>query len=157
MTNNIVVSKMTLEDKIWKNIEKEYEISKKSFGLKIAFVKDPYKRTAIFRDIAHAYDLSKKGYYKPAVILAGSVIEELLRLYLLYKDVTPNNYTFSEYVKQCENNGFLKIGISKLGDSVRHFRNLVHLAAEKEKRYAISKPTAIGSVTSIFTLANDFN
>ena len=32
----------------------------------------------------------------------------------------------------------------------------VHLSAEKTKKYTISKSTAIGAVSSIFTIANDF-
>ena len=50
----------------------------------------------------------------------------------------------------------LKLAISRLSHSVRQFRNLVHLSAEKTEKYAISKATAIGAVTSIFTISNDF-
>jgi DNA-binding Lrp family transcriptional regulator len=66
----------------WKNIEKEYGVSKRAFGKKINFVKDDFKRRVIFRDIEQAYFLAFNGFSKPAVILAGGVIEELLRLYL---------------------------------------------------------------------------
>ncbi|GAG40581.1 unnamed protein product, partial [marine sediment metagenome] len=46
--------------------------------------------------------------------------------------------------------------ISRLTDSVRHFRNIVHLQKENNSKITISKATAKGAVTSIFTLANDF-
>ena len=64
----------------WDDIETEYHISKRSFGKKINFVKDEFKRKIIFRDIEQAHFLASNGYYKPAVILAGGVTEELLRL-----------------------------------------------------------------------------
>jgi hypothetical protein len=120
-------------------------------------VTEQYKREVIFRDVEQAYLLAKNGFYKPAVILAGSVIEELLRLYLASKNVKPSKDTFEEYVKTCESKNLLKSGINRLSDSVRHFRNLVHLEKEKGRKYAISKATANGGVSSIFTIANDFD
>lgn len=41
-------------------------------------------------------------------------------------------------------------------DSLRHFRNLVHLEKETSSKFTISKATAKGAVSSIFTIANDF-
>src|SRR4030043_1227747 len=35
----------------WHEIEREYEVSKRSFGKKINFVRDPFKRKVIFRDV----------------------------------------------------------------------------------------------------------
>jgi len=141
---------------IWDEIEKDFDISKRAFGKKIDFITDVFKRKIIFRDIGHAYVLANLGYSKPAVILAGSVIEELLRLYLFAKKIKPENKTFDSYIQTCEQNGLLKSGISRLTDSVRHFRNVVHLQKEKNSKITISKATAKGAVTSIFTVANDF-
>ncbi|MFH1305728.1 MAG: hypothetical protein ABIH74_04950, partial [Candidatus Omnitrophota bacterium] len=76
-----------VEGTCWLKIEEEYEISKKKFGMEINFVKGAHKRKIIFRDVEQAYILSKRGFNKPALILAGSIIEELLRLYLESKDV----------------------------------------------------------------------
>ena len=90
------------------------------------------------------------------MILAGAVIEELLRLYLIHNGINVGNKRFDDYIQICANQGFLKSGISKLTDSVRHFRNLVHLELELDKRHTISKATAIGAVSSIFTIVNDF-
>ena len=64
--------------------------------------------------------------------------------------------TFDSYIKACADNGLIKISISRLSDSVRHFRNLVHLSREDDKSHTISKATASGAVSSIFTIANDF-
>lgn len=100
--------------------------------------------------------LASLGYSKPAVILAGGVIEELLRLYLEYKNIKPEKDSFDGYIKACEKYGILKSGISLLSDSVRHFRNLVHLSVEQSKRYTLTKATAKGAVASIFTIINDF-
>lgn len=141
---------------IWDEIERDFDISKRAFGKKINFVTDSFKRKIIFRDVGHAYVLANLGYSKPAVILAGGVIEELLRLYLVHKKIKPASNTFDSYIQTCEQNGLLKSGISRLSDSVRHFRNVVHLQKEKNSRITISKAAAKGAVTSIFTIANDF-
>ncbi len=140
----------------WKAIESEYDVSKMSFGKKINFVSDRHKRAIIFRDVEHSFVLASLGFSKPAVLIAGGVIEELLRLYLKKKNIKPKEDTFNEYIKSCEQHGLLKSAISRLSDSVRQFRNLVHLSAEKTKTYTISKATAKGAVSSIFTISNDF-
>lgn len=140
----------------WSQIEKDYDVSKRSFARKINFVSDGFKRKIIFRDIEQSYMLAAYGFSKPAVILAGSVIEELLRLYLKHKNIKPTNNNFDSYIKTCDQNGLLKLAINRLTDSVRHFRNVVHLEKENSPRISISKATAKGAVASIFTIANDF-
>ena len=141
---------------VWDNIKTEYDITKVKFSKKISFVKDSFKKKIIFRDIEQAYILSNLGFNKPAVILAGSVIEELLRLYLIDKKITPINIIFYVYIKSFEHNCLLKTAIHRLTDSVRYFRNLVHLEKESTQKHSISKSTAKGAVSSIFTIANDF-
>jgi hypothetical protein len=140
----------------WEAIRNEYDISKKDFGKKINFVSDSFKRKIIFRDVEHAFVLASQGFPKPSLILAGGVIEELLRLYLEHKNIPVTSKNFVDYIKTCEQKGLLKSGISKLSDSVREFRNLVHLSREETNRHTISKATAKGAVSSIFTIANDF-
>lgn len=140
----------------WKKIEAEYVVPKKTFGKKINFVNDRFKREIIFRDIGQAFALAQAGFNKPSVVLAGSVIEELLRLYLVHKDITPARNNLDSYIKACDENDLLKGAIHKLADSVRQFRNIVHLEKESSSRHTISKPTAIAAVASIFTIANDF-
>ena len=141
---------------IWSDIYEDYEVKKRTFAKNINFVTDGYKRKAIFRDLEQAYVLAKNGFSKPAVILAGSVIEELLRLYLKAKNVKPANNTFDEYIKACEQHGLLKGAIGRLSDSVRHFRNLVHLEKETSAKHRIEKVTAKNAVSSIFIVSNDF-
>jgi len=140
----------------WANINSDYDVSKLSFGRKIDFIKDSFKREIIFRDALNAYSLAENGFNKSAVILAGSIIEELLRLYLDYKNIHPSKNNFGEYIKLCESKGILKKGISQLSDSVRHFRNIVHLEKEISPKYTISKATAKNAVSSIFIISNDF-
>ncbi|OFW54326.1 MAG: hypothetical protein A2163_05740 [Actinobacteria bacterium RBG_13_35_12] len=141
---------------IWDKIKNDFDISKYTFSRKINFVKDPFKKKIIFRDIEQTYLFAEKGFSKPAVILAGGVIEELLRLYLESKNIKPPKDTFDEYIRTCENNGLFKKGISTLSDSIRHFRNIVHLEKEVSGRYTISKATAKGAISSIFTISNEF-
>lgn len=140
----------------WIDIQKEYDITKKAFGKKINFVTDSFKRKIIFRDVEQAYLLANSGFYKSAVILSGSVIEELLRLYLQHKGITPPRNNFDGYVKVCEENGLIKSAVHRLTESVRQFRNFVHLEKELSSRHTISKATAKGAVSSIFTITNDF-
>ena len=140
----------------WHEIEKEYGVSKRSFGKKIKFVRDPFKRKVIFRDVEQAFLLAHNGFYKPSVILAGGVVEELLRLYLAHKNVTLTTNNLDSYIRACEDNGLLKTAIHKLADSVRQFRNIVHLERESSTRHTISKATAKGAGASVFTIANDF-
>ena len=140
----------------WVEIKKDFDISKRAFSKKMHFVEDEFKKKIIFRDIEHAYYFAQNGFSKPAVILAGGVIEELLRLYLTFKKITPARNKFEEYIKSCETEGLLKKGISKLSDSLRDFRNIVHLEKEKNSRYTMSKATAKGAISSIFTISNDF-
>ena len=140
----------------WAQIEIEYDISKRSFGRRMNFIKDEFKRKIIFRDTEQAFLLAHFGFNKPSVVLAGGVIEELLRLYLSHKGVVPNNNTLDSYLKACEQNGLLKTAIQRLADSVRQFRNLVHLERENSSRSSIAKATAKGALSSIFTVANDF-
>ena len=147
---------MSKSIKNWEAIEDEFGISKKTFGRNINFVSDSFKRSIIFRDVEHSFVLASFGFSKPPVILAGGIIEELLRLYLEHRKISPISDNFDGYIKTCEQNRLLKSGISRLSDSVRHFRNLVHLSKESTKKHTISKATAKGTVSSIFTIANDF-
>lgn len=140
----------------WKAIETEFGITKMGFGRKINFITDTFERTIIFRDVEQAFVLASSGFSKPAVILAGGVIEELLRLYLEYKHIKPIKDSFDGYIQTCQQKKLLEVGISRLSDSARHFRNLVHLSKEKTKRHTTSKSKAKGAVASIFTIANDF-
>jgi hypothetical protein len=140
----------------WKRIEEEYGVSKRAFGKKINFVQDRFKRDIIFRDIDQAFVLAREGFSKPSVVLAGSVIEEILRLYLQCKNIAVARHGLDSYIRACDENGLLKAGIHRLADSVRQFRNIVHLEKEASARHTISKATALAAVASIFTIANDF-
>ena len=130
-------------ENVWTDIKKDYDINKRAFGIKINFVDDDFKKKILFRDIEHAYILANAGFPKPAAILAGSVIEELLRLFLKHKGITPTENTFVVYIKTCADKGFLKTAIHQLTDSFRYFRNLVHLEIETSQRHTISKPTIV--------------
>ena len=156
MANSETTWRLPSSRDIWSGIYKDFEVNKFAFGKNINFVTDGYKRKAIFRDLEQAYILAKNGFSKPAVILSGSIIEELLRLYLKDKKVRPAKNNFNEYIKACEQHGLLKGAISRLSDSVRHFRNLVHLEGEMTVRHKISKAAATSAVTSIFLISNDF-
>lgn len=150
---NIPIDK---EQDTWKDIQEDFDISKREFGKRINFVKNQFKRSVIFRDVEQAYILAKNGFNKPAVILAGGVIEELLRVFLDSKNENAKNKRFEELIEICQEKGFLKEEISNLASAIRQFRNSVHLSAEMNKKYTISKATASATVALIFTIVNDF-
>lgn len=141
----------------WEQISKEFEISKQTFGKKMNFVTDKFKRTIIFRDTEHAFVLAKAGFSKPAVILAGGVIEELLRLYLENQNLKPQSDSFWSYITTCEKEGLFKSGINRLSDSLRHFRNLVHLQLEESNRHTLDRAAAHSAVASIFVIIKDLD
>ena len=140
----------------WEEIKKDFDVSKRNFGKRINFIEDQFIRQVIFRDIEHAYTLCKSGYYKSSVLLAGGVIEELLRQYLQFKNIKLQKNTFDEYIKACEQYDLLRSAIRQLSDSVRQFRNLVHIVKEKSPKYTIPRAIAWGAVSIIFTISNDF-
>jgi len=140
----------------WVEIKKDFDISKRTFSKKIHFVEDEFNKKIIFRNIEHTYYFAQNGFSKPAVILAGGVIEELLRYYLKFKNLKPLKNNFDGYIKTCEDNRLFKKGISQLSHSLRNFRNIVHLKNEESEKYTISKATAKGAISSIFTISNDF-
>ena len=142
--------------KVWDAVSEEYGMNKTTFGKKINFVSDPFKRKIIFRDVEHAYILANNGYSKSATILAGSVIEELLRIYWEIKDIKPKKKTFESYIDTCHDNGLLKEAVKNLTHSFRYFRNLVHLKVEKTANDTIHKDTAKGAVSSIFMIVRYF-
>jgi hypothetical protein len=142
---------------IWKNIEEKFHTRQDRFLEQIKFIKNPYKREVISRDVAHAFKCFESHMYKPAVILGGGVIEEMLRCYLEAKNIKPISDNFDGYIKTCETNGLLKKSIASLSHSFRDFRNWVHIQKEETRKYAISGPTASGAISAIFTVSNDFH
>lgn len=142
---------------IWSKIEQEYGTSKRLLGRKINFIKNDFTRKIVFRDIEQAYVLLEGGFYKPSLILAGGVIEELLRQYLIHNTIKLTSNRFEDLIKDCSNNRLLKGAVSSLSSSARQFRNIVHLEKEKSSRHSISKATAKLTVASIFTITNDFH
>lgn len=153
---DVMSKKFSLKNnEIWNEIERDYDINKRAFGKKIRFVTDKFKREIIFRDVEHAYILANNGFPKPAVILAGSVTEELLRLFLKHNEIKPSNNKFESYIDACKEDNLIKKGIHSLSNSVRHFRNIVHLENEESGKDSISISAAKGAVSSIFTIVND--
>lgn len=144
------------EKNVWVAIGKEYNINKIKFGRRINFVKEKFKREVIFRDVGQAFYLAKNGFNKPAVILSGGVMEELLRLYLDSHNIKSDKETFEKYIDACIENKLLESSVSKLSESIRYFRNIVHLEREKSPKQTISKSTALGAVSAIFSLLNAF-
>jgi len=145
-----------IENLAWTKIATDYEINKRNFSSKLRKMKtDDFKRMVILRDIAHAFLLAEYNFHKESVIISGSIIEELLRLYLKLKAISPQGNGFNNLIRACESNGLLKSSVRQLSDSIRGFRNLVHLENEKSKRFTISRSTAKGAFSSIFTIAND--
>ncbi len=137
---------------IWVNIKKEFSLTKKEFGKRINFIEDDIARKIIFRDVEHAYYLLKKNINKPAIILAGSIMEEILRQLLLFEGIKSKNESFDDYIKTCELNKLLSISVSRLSDSSRLFRNYVHISKEINSIDRISNSVANAAVSALFVL-----
>ena len=146
----------SLKKDCWIEIKKEYGYTKFGVGKKINFITDPYKRKIIYRDIEQAYIISKQEFHKPAIILVGGIIEELLRLFLASKNVKPKRKQFYHFIKACDENNLLNKPISKLNDSVRDFRNLVHLEKEDNKHDSLSITNSKSALSSLFSLIDNF-
>ncbi len=156
ISSTVINNNAPIKEDIWKQIFDEYGITKRSFGKKINFVKDKRKRNIIFRDVEDAYKLVKSGFAKPAIILAGGIIEELLHSFILFKGITPPTDKFFSYVETCEKNNLLNIGANRLSDSARYFRNLVHIEREFTSNTSPSLSMASNVVSAIFIIVNEF-
>lgn len=139
-------------DLAWEIIQEEFEFSKSGVSKILKrFIPDDFKRHIILRDIGNSFALLSLGFNKEAIILAGGVVEEILRLFiLLHYSKRFNNYF--ELLKFCSDNNLFKNSIQKLTDSIREFRNLVHLKKEVDKSCTINKSNAKGAVASIFSI-----
>lgn len=144
------------EPEVWVRIDKEYGLTKKGLEARFLFIEEDFKRSIIFRDIEHAFLLSELGYYKPSVLLSGGVIEELLRLYLSHKTGLNKRGKFMDYINELDKNNYLSKPISNLTDSVRLFRNNVHLIKEKDQKVSITKAHSKSALSSLFSLIDSF-
>lgn len=158
----------------------EFKISKNQFGARINFVKDRYTRDVIFRDIEHAFGCYKQGFSKPAIILAGGVLEEILRQYIQssdikrnsagkpikldgnkkpilnssYQEITLNEDDFYDCIEICRGNKLLKKSVGSC-DSIREFRNFVHIKEEATFQDLISEEKAYSIISDIFTVSTE--
>lgn len=153
-TKNSIVNNSYDQGDIWVNINNDFSLTKKEFGKRINFIKDDTARKIIFRDVEHAFYLLKKNINKPAIILAGSIMEEILRQLLLFKEIKSENENFDNFIKTCEQNKLLSISVSKLSDSSRLFRNYAHISREIDSNNKISNSMASTVVSSLFLLVD---
>ena len=151
--NNLMINNTS----VWKFIKNDYGISKNIFGKNLNFIKNKHTRGVIFRDVAHSYLLLHDGFLKSAIILAGSIIEEILRQFLLAQNIRPDKDTFEKYIDACYKYDILKKGTNQLTESLRLFRNISHISREIQDNIKVSKSIAAGAVASIFTIVNNLN
>lgn len=139
-------------DIAWITIQDEFEFSKSAVSKILNnFIPDDYKRHVILRDIGNSIALLSLGFNKEAVILSGGVIEEIIRLFILSR-YNKKYKNFYDLLEMCNKNNLFKKSIQKLTDSIREFRNLVHLKKEVDKSCTINKSNAKGAVASIFSI-----
>ena len=155
-TRNNSKNRKAKYDLAWEVLTKEHEVSKTMFSKKLKpFIEEDFKRHLILRDIGNTYSLMSLGFYKEAVILSGSVIEEILRLFLISNNMISCSKTFNDYIKICEQRSVFKKGINRLIDFVREFRNLVHSSKEKCKKDIINKANARNAIDTIFSFYHE--
>lgn len=146
----------SVED-VWESIKADYSVTKNIFGKKINFIKDKKVRSILFRDTEQAFLIMRLGFYKPAVILAGGIIEEILRQLLAKKEKFDNNISLIELIRRCKNLNLISIQGNNVSESTRNFRNAVHIHNEVSKENEIIRSVAYNAYSSIFILINGIN
>lgn len=138
----------------WAPISQHYGLSRKQVIRKLRFIGSITTKRALLRDIVHAHGCLEHHFYKSALVLSGGVIEEIIRQKLISCKVDAGA-SFSDHIKNARESKIFKNSIASLSDSIRDFRNHVHVAKESEKKHAISRATASIAVSAIFTVLND--
>ncbi len=141
-------------ENIWMQINKDFSLTKKEFGKRINFIENVITRKIIFRDVEQAYFLLRAGFYKSSVILAGGVMEEILRQLLTLKEEAAENLNFNDLIKKCSHKGLLSIPGNQLTESARYFRNTVHIHNEVKQNNRITKAIAHSAFSAIFVLVD---
>jgi hypothetical protein len=90
------------------------------------FVKDKKTKNILTRDCAYAEICIEQKMFKPAIILYGSIIEEILRDKLKSKD------NFETLIDKIEKEKSIEPSLLRKIDFIRDFRNYVHIFLEKE-------------------------
>ena len=93
------------------------------------FIKDNKTKTILKRDYAYAEICKEQEMFKPAIILYGSIMEEVLRTILLSKKEFLELIILAKEKRIIENHLATKI------DFIRDFRNYVHIFLEKKKHF----------------------
>lgn len=140
------------EMKTWERIEVQYKLSKTAFGKKINFINDTSIRKIIFRDVEDAFQCLDYNLHKSAIVLSGAVIEEILRAYLIKNDTKLSDNSFSYYIQKCKEKKLLQPSLSLQLESIKDFRNYIHIEKEIRLQFKVSKPMAQTAVSSIFLI-----
>lgn len=144
------------EIKTWERIEVQYKLSKTAFGKKINFINDTSIRKIIFRDVEDAFLSLNYNLHKSAIVLSGAVIEGILREYLIKHDTKLSDNTFSYYIQKCNEKKLFQPSLSLQLESIKDFRNYIHIEKEIRSQYKVSKPMAQTAVSSIFLIVQGF-
>lgn len=106
------------------------KIDKKKIGIGIKglfnFIKDKEAKDILVRDCAYAELCIEQEMFKPAIILYGSIIEEILRTLL------SSDETFLKLIKEAREKNVLEDSLIRKIDFLRDFRDYVHIFLEKQ-------------------------
>lgn len=115
----------------WVAIQKDHGLTKRVIGKKLNFVKEKTLKDILFRDIEQAYLLLHHKFYKPAIIISGGALEEILKEFLKHNQKIPSGNRFVDCIEVAKKHSLFSNGIISLLDSMRDFRNLVHIDKER--------------------------
>lgn len=93
------------------------------------FIQDKKIRGILTRDYAFAEICKKQEMFKPAIVLYGSIIEEILR------EILGSEKPFSELIVEARQKDFVKPPLARKIDFVRDFRNYVHIFLEIDEDF----------------------
>ena len=117
----------------WNKGIKSSEIEKKKIGIGMRgifnFVKDKKTKSILVRDFAYAEICREKSMSKPAIILYGSIIEEVLRYKLNSKA------KFSSLIDKFKEKKGLDPSLIRKIDFIKDFRDYVHIFLEKQGNF----------------------
>jgi hypothetical protein len=109
------------------------EITKKKIGISkktlFSFIKDIKTRSILTRDYAFAEICREHKMFKPAIILYGSIMEEILR------NILNSDKYYSDLITEGKVKNIIEPPLARKIEFIRDFRNYVHIHLEKKEDF----------------------
>jgi hypothetical protein len=142
------------------------------------FVVDPYYRESLRTDISTAFSAENNGEWKPATVVAGSVVEALLLLVLQYLppvvvgghaqqaqhagfQMNPglplDRWTLGQYIEVAKRCGTISEGTAAQCRLAQEFRNLIHPGRAARLGTTCTRATALSALAAVEHVVDDLS